>query len=639
MFTDIAGYTAIMGTDEERAFQLLRNNRQIQRPIIEKYNGRWLKEIGDGVLASFNTASDAVYCAGAIQKACESEPDLNLRIAIHLGEVVFEGNDVFGDGVNIASRLESLAPIGGILVSESVQRNIQNKNGIETKFVREENLKNVKEPVKIYELKVNSEYALIRFSNDQSSITGLSIANDKSIAVLPFVNMSSDPEQEYFSDGMSEEIINKLSQIKDLRVIARTSTFAFKGKDEDMREIGRKLNVGHLLEGSVRKAGNRLRITAQLISVTDGSHVWSQSYDREMENTSAVFDIQDEISLAIVDHLKVDLIGTEKKAIEKQYTENLEAYELFLEGLGYWDKLTLDGFNKAKQYFEQSLKKDPNFVLAHTGIARVYTSLPFYGNLPPNVAFPRAKTFINKALELHKNYAWAHGVLGYINMVYDWNFKAAELEFKIALHLDPNSARIRMYYSQYLSLSGRHNEAITEAKLALELDPLNVWINNESASTFQYAGQNDRAINEHKRNLLSNPYFFLDHFKLGFLYLEESMLKDSIKHFEQAVEFSGGIPMTVLSLAISYYLNGELDRSKKLYDSMELRINQEYIPPLFFFSYHLFTRGDHNQTYKWLAKAIDERDSFMPWFKSIPSIINAIPDEPRFKALLKKAGF
>lgn len=223
MFTDIVGYTALMGKDEQRAFELLKKNRQVQRPIIEEHNGRWLKEIGDGVLASFNAVSEAVYCAKAIQKACKNEPDLKLRIGIHEGEVVFEDNDVFGDGVNIAARIQSIAPPGCIYLSEAVFNNIENKKGLGATFVREEQLKNVKNPIKIYELvtKVDSKPQVV--------------VTEKSIAVLPFVNMSGDPEQEYFSDGISEEIINTIVQLPGLKVSARTSSFSFKGKNEDMR--------------------------------------------------------------------------------------------------------------------------------------------------------------------------------------------------------------------------------------------------------------------------------------------------------------------------------------------------------------------------------------------------------------------
>src|SRR6266498_4334727 len=218
MFTDIVGYTALMGEDEQKAFELLRKNRQLQKPIIEKFNGTWIKEIGDGVLASFHTVTDAVLCATEIQKKCAAIDDLKLRIGIHLGDVVFENNDVFGDGVNIASRLQALAPIGGIWISESVYKNVANKKDIKTKFVREEILKNVKEAVRIYEV--------ITGNTGTAKTTP-----EKSVAVLPFVNMSNDPEQEYFSDGMAEEILNSLSNLKDLKVARRTSSFQFKGKN------------------------------------------------------------------------------------------------------------------------------------------------------------------------------------------------------------------------------------------------------------------------------------------------------------------------------------------------------------------------------------------------------------------------
>jgi adenylate cyclase len=289
MFTDIVGYTALMGEDEKKAFNILRKNRQLQKPIIEKFNGTWIKEIGDGVLASFYTVTDAVMCALEIQKACEIIDDLKLRIGIHLGEVVFEDNDVFGDGVNIASRLQALAPIGGIWISESVYKNVSNKKEIKTKFIREEILKNVKESVRIYEVITgNTEKEQQRSSVIEKGAG--KITPEKSVAVLPFVNMSNDPEQEYFSDGMAEEILNSLSHLQDLKVAGRTSSSQFKGKNIDLWEVGEKLRVRTVLEGSVRKQGNRIRVTAQLINVEDGYHLWSEKYDRNMDD---VFAIQD----------------------------------------------------------------------------------------------------------------------------------------------------------------------------------------------------------------------------------------------------------------------------------------------------------------------------------------------------------
>src|SRR5688572_4481975 len=371
MFTDIVGYTALMGKDEQKAFQLLKKNRQIQQPLIKQYGGTWIKEIGDGVLASFHTVTDAVLCAGAIHSACSTVDGLQLRIGIHLGEVVFEDNDVFGDGVNIASRLQALAPIGGTFVSEAIYKNVSNKKEIITEYIREETLKNVSEPVKIYEIKLlgtaNFQPETLQDlkkgntiipANKRKTVFGIGAliilaavlswyffvyqkkgsssgdnSLEKSIAVLPFVNMSGDKEQEYFSDGLSEELLNLLSKIPDLKVISRTSAFSFKGKNEDVRKIGEKLGVANILEGSVRKSGNTIRITAQLIEVRNGTHLWSETYDRNMED---IFKVQDEISRAVVQQLKTKLLSTNQTTI----TENSAAYSLYLKGKYEWGKRT-----------------------------------------------------------------------------------------------------------------------------------------------------------------------------------------------------------------------------------------------------------------------------------------------------------
>ena len=281
MFTDIVGYTSLMGKDEDRAFHILRKNRQIQRPLIESYHGVLLKEIGDGILASFDSASEAVRCANRIRET-SMEEGYSLRIGIHEGEVIFEENDVFGDGVNVASRLQELASAGSIYISGAVKKDIRNKVDIITQFVKEKVLKNVEEPVMVYEV-LNDDAA----KSETQEISQDAEAKNGSIAVLPFVNMSNDPAQEYFCDGITEEIINALSHLERLKVIARTSVFMFKGKHEDAREIGRKLNVSSLLEGSVRKAGNRLRINTKLINASDGTQVWSESYNRVMEDIFA----------------------------------------------------------------------------------------------------------------------------------------------------------------------------------------------------------------------------------------------------------------------------------------------------------------------------------------------------------------
>src|SRR5690349_7765615 len=355
MFTDIVGYTALMGKDEQKAFEILEKNRVIQKPIIEQNGGKWIKELGDGILASFVTVSDAVTAAVSIQQICNDTSQFQLRIGIHLGEVIFENGDVFGDGVNVASRIQALASPGTTWISEVVFRNIENKKGIGTAFIKEATLKNVQYPVKLYQLRSEKDAAVNITFSTQTVI-------EKSIAVLPFVNMSNDPEQEYFCDGLSEELLNVLAKVDSLKVASRTSSFLFRGKGTDITEIGNKLKVATVLEGSVRKAGNRLRITAQLINTADGYHLWSERYDRNMKD---IFDIQDEISLAILNALKVKLLGDEKAEVLKRYTDNAEAYQFYLQGRYHYNKWAgPQGYKQAIEYYNQATAIEPNYALA-----------------------------------------------------------------------------------------------------------------------------------------------------------------------------------------------------------------------------------------------------------------------------------
>jgi adenylate cyclase len=633
MFTDIVGYTALMSKDEQHAHQIIHKSRDILKKLIGQYNGEWLQAIGDGTLSSFASVVEAVNCALEIQRTLRDEPELSLRIGIHIGDVVFADGEVYGDGVNVASRLEPLAEPGGICISGQVYRNIRNKPGIAAIFMGEKTLKNVDLPMKVYALAVEEPTAAL--TESYSAERTPTIKLKPSIAVMPFINMSADPEQEYFCDGMTEEIINALTHIENLRVIARTSCFVFKGKHEDIREIGRKLDVITLLEGSVRKAGNRLRITAQLIKVSDGSHLWSEKYDREMED---VFAIQDEISLAIVDKLKVKLLGKEKAAIVKRHTEDLEAYNLYLKGNYYSQMLTMEEFEKAIVCYEQALQKDPHYALAYTGLASLYWYSSFWGNVPPNEAYPKAKEYAKKALEIDNTLAEAHSLLGVIKMNYDWNWKAAEGEFKQALKLNPNTALIHTYYSFLFTLTENHDEAIAEAKRARELDPLSSYINTHVGGAFFFAGRCDEAIEELRMTLTINPNYFLAHHYLGLAYWERSVMEEAIAEFEKAVDLSGGNPFIITVLATAYYKSGKKDKAEKLFDSLKQRSRDEYVPPTCFYWIHR-VRDEQDQAFECLERACNEHDSFLPWFRVTPIDTDRFPDEPRFKALLTKAGF
>jgi TolB-like protein/Tfp pilus assembly protein PilF len=456
---------------------------------------------------------------------------------------------------------------------------------------------------------------------------------EKSIAVLPFDDMSPQKDQEYFCDGMTEEIINALTHVEGLKVIARTSAFAFKGKHEDIREIGKKLDVETLLEGSIRKDADRLRITVQLIKVSDGSHLWSDTYDRDLES---IFDIQDEISLAIVDNLKVQLLGEKKTAIVKRPTENLEAYNLYLKGTYYLEMLTPEGLQKALEHFEQALQKDPNFALAYVGMAKGYYHLSF-GAVSSIEAFPRAIEYATKALEIDNTIAETYTILGDINIYFYWNWEAAERYYKQALQLTPNLANIHSGYSVLLTLTKRNKEAIAEAIRAQELDPLSSWSNFSIANAYYFDHQYDRAIEVLQMTLAKDPNLILAHSILGGIYRSKLMSKEAIAEYEKAVELSSEAHVFIGDLAMIYYEFGEKAKADRLFDRLKQISRDEYVPPSSFYLIHK-ARGEEDLAYEWFERAVNQRDSWLLWLIIDPIEQGRIPDEPRYNTLLKKVG-
>jgi len=455
-----------------------------------------------------------------------------------------------------------------------------------------------------------------------------------SIAVLPFTNLSADPEQEYFCDGMAEEIINALTHIEGLRVVARTSAFAFKNKHEDIRDIGRKLNVKTLLEGSVRKAGSRLRITAQLVNVTDGYHLWSERYDREMED---VFAIQDEISLAIVDRLKVNLLGEEKAALVKRYTDNLEAYNLYLKGRYFWNRRSEGGLQRAIEFFQQAIEKDPSYALPYTGIADCYNILGWYGYISPKKAFPRAKTAAEKSLKMDDTLAEAHTSLAAVREFYDWDWLAAEREYKRAIDCNESYASVHHRYAEYLSYMGRHEESIAEIKRAQELDPLSLPINTVVGEVYYYARQYDQAIEASQRTIEMDPSFVVAHFFLAFAYAQKAMYDEAIAEARKAMELSGeGIPIFVALLGTIYSYSGKRDEAEKVLDELYELSKQRYVSP-FYIALIYVGLSQKDQAFEWLEKAYDEHDHALETLKVDP-MLDSVRSDPRFKALLKKMG-
>jgi TolB-like protein/Tfp pilus assembly protein PilF len=470
----------------------------------------------------------------------------------------------------------------------------------------------------------------------KSDVTVPIIEQSPSIVVLPFANMSADPDQEYFCDGLAEELINALTQLKDLHVVARTSAFSFKGKETDVRQIGATLNVKSVLEGSVRKAGNRLRITAQLVNVADGYHLWSERYDREMED---IFAIQDDITLAIVDKLKPQLLGEEKEKLAKHKIVDLEAYSLYLRGRWFRSQLAPEAFNIAIECFNQAIEIEPNYAPAYAGLADCYTLLPLYGPFEPKKIIPKAREAGLKALQLDENLAAAHMSMAEIKSLYDWDREGGEEEYKRAIELNPGDAFSHHRYALLLMYMGRHKEAINEAERALELDPLSLPCNRDAGVVFYHANEPDRAINILRRALEMDPNIGGAHLFIGLAYGLQQRHEEAIFEFQTEVECPRGLVTAAQTmLGIAYAARGRRDESLQIYEDLMEHSRREYVPA-FLPALLSFALGETDRGFEWLEKAYEEHDLYLSFLKPLPlfDILDLRPD-PRYIAMLKKIG-
>jgi serine/threonine-protein kinase len=469
----------------------------------------------------------------------------------------------------------------------------------------------------------------------ESEATRKSISEEKpapSIAVLPFVDMSPQRDQEYFCDGISEELLDALTKVGGLQVVSRTSSFAFKGKEQDIRKIGEQLNVTTILEGSVRKAGNRLRITAQLINVADGFHLWSEKYDREMKD---IFDIQEEISRAIVEALKIKLVGEPAKHLVKRYTENLEAYNLYLKGRYFWNKRFEGGLQQAMEHFKQVIEKEPAYALAHVGLADCFIILGWFAYLAPKDAFTKAKAAVQKALEIDDRLAEAHASLGFIKFASDWDWLEAEQEFRRSIALNPNYATVHWWYAFSLVLWGRTEESLAEIKRAYELDPLSLIINTGVGLILYFAGQYDQAVGQCLKTLELDPNFGAARAYLGRALAQKSRYEEAIAEGQKALKLLG--PSFIGSwLGHTYAIAGKKDEARKLLNEMNELSKQRYVSPYQMAPIHLGI-GEIDQAFALLEMAYEKRDCYLCALKVDP-LFDSLRADPRFIELLKKVG-
>ncbi len=580
MFSDIAGYTAIMGRDEERAMRALAEHRALLRTLLPKFNGRMIGEIGDGTLTSFHSALDAVNCAREVQASLEGRGAFRVRIGIHVGDVLFSANDVHGDGVNVASRIQALADPGAICISATVYDEIRNKPGMRAKDLGEKRLKNVERPIRVYALAPTTlpeqppaerttrstgralvagaavlliaalGYGVARwrsFAPGSAEQPATQARVIRSIAVLPLDNYSGDPNQEYFADGMTDELITDLAKISALRVISRSSVMQYKGDHRrPPPEIAKALNIDAVLEGSVLRIGDKVRITVQLIDAPADKHLWAESYERESRDVLAM---QDELASAIARQINIELTPGEKARLANARSVNPQAVEAVLKAKYSARNFTSDGFRKAEDYDEQAIKLDPDFAEGYLGLAALYLAEGIFV-ISNKEAVAKAREPLEKALQLDDSIADAHSMLAMIHSGYEYDWAAAERENRRAIALGPGDSDAHTLYGFMLMWQGRFDESEREFKLAQELDPLSAQKYSSFAFMLNFRGDYARAIEQPRRALEIDPNSWTAHSDLSASYVLTGDHAQAIKEAQKAVAVEPGPSETVGSARV-----------------------------------------------------------------------------------------
>ena len=532
---DVEGYSRLMGADEEATLETLTAYREAMDARIVDRGGRVVGSAGDSVLAEFPSAVEAVRCGVEVQaelgrRNAALDPDRRMafRIGINLGDVIEAEGDIFGDGVNVAARLEKLADAGGVCISGAVYDQVKGKLEVGCDDLGPQSVKNIADPVHVYRVRLSAE-AAPRATVDAAAET-------PSVAVLPFDNMSADPEQEYFSDGMTEDIITTLSKLSGLFVIARNSTFTYKGKAVKVQDVGADLGVRYVLEGSVRKAGDRIRVSAQLVETATGHHIWAERYDRTLED---VFAVQDELSQEIAAALKVRLSAGEKERLARKPTENMEAYDLLLRGRDEMMRTTREATEKASALFQRALELDPDCAVAYARLAQASNITGMYGWGGAEESRRRAMELVEKALRLDDTVPFAHGARGGILLWWRHDHDGALTEARRWIELDPNDADGYLNLADVLVWAGRPDEAMPLIEESMRLNPHYSFITLFGLGHAHWVrGDLDEALSAFKRGIARNPDFPPNHAFLSAILAERGEI-DAARAAMDAVHRTG----------------------------------------------------------------------------------------------------
>ncbi len=630
MFTDMVGYTKLMQSDEAKAKRLRDRHRNVIKTQVTSFEGEILQYYGDGTLCLFNSSIEAIDCAIQIQTQLQEDPIIPLRIGIHSGDVVHDQEGIYGDGVNVASRIESLSISGSVLISDKVMDDIKSHPAFKVKSLGVFELKNVDRPMEVFAL-ANAPLTVPK----KEEIRGKGKTVFKSLAVLPFVNMSNDPENEYFSDGITEELLNALAKVDGLRVTARTSSFAFKGKNMDVREVAKQLDVQNVLEGSVRKSGNRVRITAQLINALDGFHTWSETFDRDLID---IFEVQDEISQIIARQLRKKLAGKQiSEPLVKHTTNNIDAYNLYLKGQYFWNKWSPDNIQKAIKFYEKSANLQPDFALPYTGIASCYIFLGITGNRKLEEAFPKAKEAAEKALQLDDQQEGSHLAVAMVKYMYQLDYKGARKSFKRALDLNPGFAASHQYYSFFLASIDEIDAAVKEIEIAHQLDPFSLAILCHMGDYYFKQGKYELAIEKFELVHEMDQAFRMAWEGKGWVLVKMGKLDKALECFKEFQRLTGSELKGMPGLGYVYARMGKEKEARECLKKLELRKTHEKNVDLTidFAIIHTGLR-DWENAFKYLEKALQNKVGLL--FLSTHPMWEEMRGKKQYQALLKKFG-
>jgi adenylate cyclase len=629
MFTDVVGFTTLGQTNENLALQLLEEHRRVVRPIVAKYRGVEVKTIGDAFLVEFASVLEAVECAIDIQTAMHERNSMlpekervQMRIGIHVGDVVHSQGDILGDAVNVSSRIEPIAQPGGVCISEQAYDHVRNKLKAPMELLEGKTLKNVRVPMDVYRV-------VMPWEKRAAEETDL---DTRRVAVLPLKNMSPDPNDEYFADGMTEELITALSSVRELTVIARTSVMQYKVTTKRVADIGRELGVGTVVEGSVRKAGSKVRIAVQLIDVKNEGHLWAQNYDKQLDD---VFTVQSEVAGKVAEALEVRLVESERRRLERGSTRNPEAHNLYLKGMFYWNKRNPEALRKAVELFEQAIGVDPGFAMGYAGVAQAYNIMASNIYEDPAVAYPKAKEYALKALSLDDDLAEAHAVLASVAAGFERDLDRAEAEFKRAIELNPSYPTAHQWYAQLMGFENRLEESWKEINKALELSPLSLIINANIADGHYYRKEFDKGIAQAQRVIDMDPNFSTGYPSLIENYVGASMKSEAIQATERYAKLVGPADGKLVK-AYVYGRVGMEEECRKILSEIEPVYRQENSSPAYIAFIH-FILGDRDEGFEWLEKAYQGYDRYI-FLIGIERWMEPFRSDPRYLAMLKKIG-